>query len=207
MGSKHAKPTQTVVDVLIGREKPKKVEPTPESVIHTIQSNIAINEKRIAYKTKLKNHQHHMALEFMKQENKESASVCLRKEKMLDSELKQLYNFKVVLENQLMSIEQAMTQREIMDTMRGATSGIRNITNEHTQEDAETLMEEMRESIETVNEIGNILSSGIAPEIDVSQELEAMQVSTSRVVVPPPFIPLPQVPDTIAEMERQLVEA
>ena len=148
-----------------------------------------------------------MAIEFMKQGNKESASACLRKEKMLDSELTKLYNCKLILENQLMNIEQVINQHDIMDAMRTTNNYIRSFTNEDTQEKAEKLMEEIRDSVDSMNEIGHILSSSIGPEIDISQELEDLQISTSQVVSQPQFVPLAPIPETIKVVERQPVAA
>lgn len=110
--------------------------------------------------------------------NRISALSALRSKKLAEHNLKQRLDTLAQLEEVYTSIERAADQIEIVQAMEAGTGVLRAL---HTKiggtERVENVVEELREEMSKVDEIGSIISE-TGPEIDeteIDEELEAME--------------------------------
>lgn len=110
--------------------------------------------------------------------NKVSALSALRSKKLAEQNLKQRSDTLAQLEEIYTKIEQAADQVEIVRVMEASTGVLRGL---HTQvggvEKVEDVVEELREEMSKVDEVGNILNEA-GPAIDeseIDEELEALE--------------------------------
>ncbi|KAJ5166030.1 hypothetical protein N7492_006326 [Penicillium capsulatum] len=112
--------------------------------------------------------------------NRISASSALRSKKLVEHNLSQRLNTLAQLEEVYSRIEQAAGQVEIVQVMEASTGVLRGL---HAQlggaERVEDVVEELREEMAKVDEVGNIMNEA-APVIDegeIDDELEALEKS------------------------------
>ncbi|EAW14521.1 putative vacuolar sorting protein SNF7 family protein [Aspergillus clavatus NRRL 1] len=114
----------------------------------------------------------------LQKKNRVSALAAMRSKKLAEHNLKQRLGTMTQLEEVYSRIEQATDQIEYVRVMEASTGVLRGL---HTQiggtERVEDVVEELREEMSKVDEIGNIMNE-VAPEIDETElddELEELE--------------------------------
>jgi hypothetical protein len=177
MGGKQSK---TVVDALVGREIPK---PQTSDTVQNLHRKIQDLDKQIKSKTALKETEHSRAVEAMQAGKKEDAKRHLQKEKRLDENISSLLSMQLILETQVNTIQSTIMQRDMISALDLSNNVLKNMA--VSSETAENVMDNARESLETSREVADILNQPIAPEVDVSTELDQL------LAVPPAPVPVP----------------
>ena len=114
---------------------------------------------------------------------KEDAKRHLQKEKRLDENISSLLSMQLILETQVNTIQSTIMQRDMISALDLSNNVLKNMA--VSSETAENVMDNARESLETSREVADILNQPIAPEVDVSTELDQL------LAVPPAPVPVP----------------
>jgi charged multivesicular body protein 7 len=131
--------------------------------------------------------------------NRVSALAAVRSKKMAEQNLKQRLDTLMQLEEVYTRIEQAAGQIEIVQVMQASTGVLRGL---HTQiggaERVEDIVEELREEMSKVDEVGSIMNETgpVIDEGEIDEELEALEKADREV----------QERDEAAATERRLAE-
>jgi len=194
MGGKQSK---TVVDALVGREIPK---PQMSDTVQNLHRKIQDLDKQIKSKTALKEAEHSRAVECMKAGKKEDAKRHLQKEKRLDENINSLLSMQLILETQVNTIQSTIMQRDMINALDLSNNVLKSIA--ISSETADDVMDNARERLETSREVADILNQSIAPEVDVSAELEELLAADLIALPPGPVqvaVPAP-VDDDLADL-------
>lgn len=114
----------------------------------------------------------------LNRKNRVSALSALRSKKLVEQNLKQRTDTLAQLEEIYTKIEQAADQVEIVRVMEASTGVLRGL---HAQiggvEKVEDVVEELREEMSKVDEVGNILNEAgpVIDESEIDEELEALE--------------------------------
>jgi charged multivesicular body protein 7 len=131
--------------------------------------------------------------------NRVSALAAVRSKKMAEQNLKQRLDTLMQLEEVYTRIEQAAGQIEIVQVMQASTGVLRGL---HTQiggaERVEDIVEELREEMSKVDEVGSIMNEAgpVIDEGEIDEELEALEKADREV----------QEREEAAATERRLAE-
>lgn len=131
--------------------------------------------------------------------NRVSALAAVRSKKMAEQNLKQRLDTLTQLEEVYTRIEQAAGQIEIVQVMQASTGVLRGL---HTQiggaERVEDIVEELREEMTKVDEVGSIMNEAgpVIDEGEIDEELEALEKADREV----------QEREEAAATERRLAE-
>ncbi|KAJ6099259.1 hypothetical protein N7467_000794 [Penicillium canescens] len=131
--------------------------------------------------------------------NRVSALAAVRSKKMAEQNLKQRLDTLMQLEEVYTRIEQAAGQIEIVQVMQASTGVLRGL---HTQiggaERVEDIVEELREEMTKVDEVGSIMNEAgpVIDEGEIDEELEALEKADREV----------QEREEAAATERRLAE-
>jgi charged multivesicular body protein 4 len=158
---------------LFGKSKSKtksKQVDTVDTVQH-IKSVIKTQEKRETHLTSQIISNKENAKESMINKNKQKALYHLRKAKMFEKQLDNIYGTKANLELQLFSLEQAISNKYVIDSIQKGKQAIKLTEQGMNPDDVAELMEDLSERIRDVNEIGDIMSRPIGDEVDDDDEL------------------------------------
>lgn len=123
------------------------------------------------------------AMAALNNKNKVSALSALRSKKLAEKNLKHRLDTLAQLEDVYSKIEQAADQVEIVRVMEASTGVLRGL---HAQvggiEKVEDVVEELREEMSKVDEIGNILNEAgpVIDETEIDDELEALEDQQRR---------------------------
>ena len=171
--------------------------------------------------------EHQLALKKTKAKDKRGAMMCLKKKKLYDNELAQLGQTRFSLEQQKQVLEQSVMQAATVRVM-GAASAVQKAQLKAIggAEGVEDVMDEVRETMEEQQEIGEVLAMGFSGDVDVMEdqdllgELEDLEedimdeqlaelapVPTGggvQVAAPPAAAPAAAAADDDAEMEAMM---
>lgn len=167
----------------------KKEEPKQESVdlpqailrnktaIETLEKRQLHLERRIAAQTE-------EAKARAQANDKRGALFALKRKKMLETELEQLVNAHLSLEQQIMSLESAQTQQVAVGALAAGVSAQKAMNQQLNINKIDDLMEDMQEQAGLQNELAQVLSQGpsLMEDADLLAELhqiEAQQLETA----------------------------
>jgi len=115
---------------------------------------------------------HMDAVKKSKAKNKRGAMLDLKRKKLLEKQLTQKQNQSFNLENQLFALENANSNKQMLDTMKVTNGAMGAVMNSVGGIDAiEELNEDMQEHMDTANEISDIMGQTMGDEFD-DEELE-----------------------------------
>ncbi|KAL1969755.1 hypothetical protein VTN77DRAFT_8308 [Rasamsonia byssochlamydoides] len=149
-----------------------------DTTIASMKTLIANLSKQIANLEQKINELNAAALAAVNNKNRVSALSALRSKKLAEHNLKQRSDTLSQLEEVYAKIEQAADQVEIVRVMEASTGVLRSL---HAQvggvERVEDVVEELREEMSKVDEIGNIISEAgpVIDETEIDDELEAIE--------------------------------
>lgn len=143
--------------------------------LKTLISNLTTQVESLEQKIK----EHSIAAQnALNNKNRISALSALRSKKLAERNLKQRTDTLAQVEEVYSKIEQAADQVEIVKVMEASTGVLRGL---HAQvggvERVEDVVEELREEMGKVDEVGNVISEGgpVVDEGELDDELEAME--------------------------------
>jgi len=104
--------------------------------------------------------------------DKKGAIFELKKKKMFENQLNSIEGKKFNLEQQILTIESAIIDKQTLEAMSDAAGVMDTIIKEQDVDNVEDVMREINEQIDLLGEINNAMSQPIGPVID-DAELEA----------------------------------
>ncbi|KNC51578.1 charged multivesicular body protein 4a [Thecamonas trahens ATCC 50062] len=156
----------------------KKAEPTPRDSIIKLRETLDTLDKREAHIESKINKELATAKKYSKT-NRRQALAALKRKKVYENQLNQLAGSRMTLEQQIMSLEMASTNVQVLEAARAGAAGLRQAHNNMTIDDVEDTLDEVREQQDIAAEIGEALSQPLGgldmDEDDLEAELEAME--------------------------------
>ena len=144
------------------------------------------------------------AKEYNKNKNKQKAISCLRQKKNLEKMNENLDKQRSNLEYQLYQMESLSMNSQVVSTMKGVNTVIKNFEKNINIDKVDDLHDDLQESIQNAEDITNAISQPINPNIDddeLSAELEEMDQEelNEQLLKVDDDLKLPDVPKTKLE--------
>jgi hypothetical protein len=163
--------------------KPKKnIKPTDtlselKNLLNTITKRQEFLEKIIESNTlKIK--------EYLSKKNKTQALHLLRRNKLLEKQIISLFNQYTNIDIQIMAIEQSITTKNIYNAFNSSKTTLKSINID--PDKVATVMEDINDNMDNVNEIASIMSQPIGEilnEDDLLEELNSMNDNNNQEIV------------------------
>jgi phage shock protein A len=169
--------------------------------INALNREITILNKKIDHKTVLSKNAEKLAQASLSKGDRESAKRYLQKKSQIDTNIQELYTMLSNLESQILAIEGATINRQVMDATLIATNVMKS-TN-ITQEDAENAIEECREQIDNVNNITSIINQPIVDLPDVDEALLRLEAPIFP-AVPTAALVASKLPQAVDDLEAMM---
>uniref|UniRef100_A0A7S2I1T2 Uncharacterized protein n=1 Tax=Helicotheca tamesis TaxID=374047 RepID=A0A7S2I1T2_9STRA len=178
----------------------------PGTSIVKLREAIATQEKREQHLERKIDSLTKEAKEKMAKKDKKGALFCLKRKKMYEAEVDKIQNVKMTLETQVMNLESAAQNAETFGAMKTGTDAMKKIRQDVGIEKVDDMMDDIREEMETANEISNAIAQPIDPlmtdEDELLAELEGLEQDDleAELLKPTPAakteIDLPSVPSS-----------
>jgi charged multivesicular body protein 4 len=186
---------QRVLDILFGRPAPKQsAKIVAMDVLPTLQS-LQMQESTMDKRIK------HLEA-CLRAGDKAKAMNLLKQKGMLEDQMKQSQTMLNLLIQQRMALETAQLQYQTLKTIETTNTVLKDSHASLSTDKAESIMEDVHESIETQKEIGQILAQPLPgqQEIDdaASKELEALMEKVHPTPTHNPLTSLPSGPSVPA---------
>ena len=149
-------------------EKTSKIVET----IHAISDTLKTQEKRKAHLEKQIEALTTEAREFVRLGKKESASVCLKKRKMYENQVKTIDDAMFNLEVQKLNLENTQFQKSAVESFAKVNSVLKETGIK--ADDVERVMEELQDAVDDQQEVASVLSRPLV-HIDVDDELKELE--------------------------------
>lgn len=98
--------------------------------------------------------------------DKRGALFQLKRKKMLEKQIDQIYGKKTNLEMQILALESTINNKEIFDAMKEGKTALNNAINENDIDKMEDVMGDINESMVLADEFGEVMSQQIGPAMD-----------------------------------------
>lgn len=183
--------------------KPKE-EPRPVVEPPSIQDQLTILEKRKNHLGKLIEINDKKAKE---SKTKNEAAHYIKIRVRYENELKSVYGMVEKLENLEHATQQAMFQKDVLNTVKHNTTIIKNNTVDVA--DAEEIMDNVKEAVDEANEVSNVLARPTTPDADVEAEVDKLFQQEKPTILNLPDVPrvVPKPEDPVEKELRTLVGA
>jgi charged multivesicular body protein 4 len=140
--------------------------------IHAIADTLRTQEKRKAHLEKQIEALTTEAREFVRLGKKESASVCLKKRKMYENQVKTIDDAMFNLEVQKLNLENTQFQKSAVESFAKVNSVLKETGIK--ADDVERVMEELQDAVDDQQEVASVLSRPLV-HIDVDDELKELE--------------------------------
>ncbi|KAJ5069333.1 charged multivesicular body protein 4c [Anaeramoeba ignava] len=168
---------------LFGRKKKKNVKPTTEQTresITKLRDTIQMLEKRETYL------QQKIDAELINAKknatkNKRSALQSLKKKKFYEQQIEKAQSTKMTLESQMMTLEGASMNLEVIKAMKQGGDTLRQIHGELDVDSVQDLVDDIQEQFTLAEEISDAISTPLGPQMDedeLMEELEELEQQT-----------------------------
>jgi len=107
-----------------------------------------------------------------KAKDKRGAMYHLKRKKMIEKQVDQIYGKKMNIETQILALEGASSNKEVLGVMRQGKDALKSSIKESDIENVDDVMSDITESIQLADEMGEAMSQQIGPVHD-EDELEA----------------------------------
>jgi len=135
-----------------------------------------------------------------KLKDKRGALFQLKRKKMLEKQIDQIYGKKSNIEIQIMALENASGNKEVLGAMRRGADALRRTVQETDLDKVADVMEDITESMGLAEELGDAIAQPIGNAIDddeLTNELEEME----RDLISEDLLKAPEVPHTKVESQ------
>lgn len=154
--------------------KRKDDTPSPQKVIQNMRSTLETLEKREQFLEKRINEFKIEAKEAVKT-NKQKALMLLKKAKMNEKQLSSIYGQKENIEIQICTLEQGISNQNIISSMKQGKNAIEKIGAKLDPDYIGELMEDINEGINNADEIATVMSSPIGQPYDEDELLAELE--------------------------------
>ena len=138
--------------------------------------------------------------------DKKGALFAMKRKKLYEKEIEKIFNVKMTLETQVISLESAAQNAQTFQAMQAGTQTMSKIRNEVGIEQVDDVMDDIKEEMELANEINDAIAQPVDPlmadEDDLLAELNELETEDleAELLRPPPTVAapltLPNVPDS-----------
>jgi len=128
-----------------------------------------------------------------KMKDKRGALFQIKRKRMYEKQIEQIYGKKSNIETQIMALEAAASNKEVLDVMKVGKDALKSAIQATDVEQVEQTMEDINEQIAMGDEIGDAMSNPIGQPVDeedLAKELEEMeQEMTEEELLEAPVVP------------------
>tara|TARA_B100001093_G_scaffold505803_2_gene563718 strand:- start:2961 stop:3584 length:624 start_codon:yes stop_codon:yes gene_type:complete len=154
----------------MGNVESQKKEPNIKDTIEKNKKIVITLNKRLEHLEKKIELEKNNALEKIKNKKKQSALINLKKKKMYEKQVNNLYSQIGNLEQQIIVLESSAINTNVIDTMKISNNTLKKINKENNIEKVEDLIDNIDEQINLNNEVNQLLSNPIN-DLENDQEL------------------------------------
>lgn len=154
----------------MGNVESQKKDPNIKDTIEKNKKIVITLNKRLDHIEKKITLEKNKALEKIKKKKKQSALINLKKKKMYEKQLNNLYSQIGNLEQQIIVLESSAINTNVIDTMKISNNTLKKINKENNIEKVEDLIDNIDEQINLNNEVNQLLRNPIN-DFENDQEL------------------------------------
>eukprot|EP00455_Lapot_gusevi_P017719 TRINITY_DN19545_c0_g1_i2.p1 TRINITY_DN19545_c0_g1~~TRINITY_DN19545_c0_g1_i2.p1 ORF type:complete len:235 (-),score=92.54 TRINITY_DN19545_c0_g1_i2:51-755(-) len=171
----------------------KKEAPRISDSIMLLRESLQTLDKREKHLEKQINAALEEAKRKAKAKDKRGALFQLKRKKMLEKEIDQIFGKKVNVETQIMALEGAASNKEILTAMRQGTEALKASMREVNIDNVDNVMEDITEAISLADEVGEAMAQPIGPVMDETDlerelaELEGQMTEEDLMILNPPI--------------------
>eukprot|EP01090_Pellita_catalonica_P003481 TRINITY_DN13151_c0_g1_i1.p1 TRINITY_DN13151_c0_g1~~TRINITY_DN13151_c0_g1_i1.p1 ORF type:complete len:218 (+),score=63.47 TRINITY_DN13151_c0_g1_i1:56-709(+) len=159
-------------------KKHKAVQDKTQQSIEKLRETVAMLDKREALMQQKIDKEIATAKAYMARGNKNMAVATLKRKKTYDAQLDKLLNQRLAVDQQLMALEGAAVTVESVRAMSQGSAALGSIQKTMDVDAVESTMENIRDQMDTADEIQQIMGSGVSNEVydpdDMDDELAAL---------------------------------
>jgi len=160
---------------LFGRKKkqePSSFDPSPTMI--RIRSTMDTLEKREAFLQKKIELTQAEAKKKLQAKDKKGAMLCLKRKKMYEGEITKIQGARITMEQQVLSLENHSITMETVRTMQQGAQTMKTMRGKMGADDVADLMDDIREEMDTAEELSNELSRPAQELFDDAELLEEL---------------------------------
>lgn len=190
----------------------KTNEKTPRDSIEGMKSTIDMTEKREEFIKRKIEKEVTAAKTMMKNGNKKGAILCVKKKRKFEEQIEQLTGMRMNMEMNVLAIESAMFNNEMVDSVKNAESAMKKLKTTQSIDTIENTIDNIQECIEDQKEIGDILSRPLtSDDIDDDEllaeleDLEQAELDLNMLSIPTDKIEMPnEEEEDLAELRKMM---
>jgi len=163
---------------LFGRKKKEAPPPRLAESIQSLREAQQMLDKREKHLEKQCADARAGAKDKLRAKDKRGAIYLLKRSKMIETQINQIYGKRQNLDVQIMALEGAASNKEIFDVMKSGKVALQSATASTKVEDVENVMADVADAISDADEVNDALAQPIGPLMDedeLENELKAMQ--------------------------------
>jgi charged multivesicular body protein 4 len=186
-------------------EPPKLPAANPQSTMDQLRETVDMTDKRIHF-LEIKVQKELVSAKELASKNQRAALMCLKRKKMYETQIERLRGAALTIETQLGTIEASATNSAILDAVTQGARTLSGLNRNMNVDTVEETMDDIKEQMETAEEIGKAISSPIGGMYDLDEgeledELNLLLESDladqfEEIHLPDDPSPLPSVPST-----------
>ena len=154
----------------MGNVESQKQEPNIKDTIEKNKKIVITLNKRLEHLEKKIELEKNNALKKIKIKKKKSALINLKRKKMYEKQVDNLYSQIGNLEQQIIVLESSAVNNSVFETMKISNNTLKKINKKNTVEKVENLIDNIDEQINLTNEVNQVLSNPIN-DFEDDQEL------------------------------------
>lgn len=158
--------------------KKKKAPPRLTESIQQLREAMTVLEKREKHLEKQMEQTVQEAKKKAKAKDKRGALFQLKRKKLFEKQIDQIYGKKNNIEVQIMALENAASNKDLLSAMQGAGSALRASIQESDVENVSEVMDNITDSIQLADELSDAMAQPIGPVMDedeLTAELEQLE--------------------------------
>jgi len=162
------------------------------NVIRDLRDSIALLEKREAHLQKQVEQFRMEAVKKHKAKDKRGALSYLKRMKLAEKEIGNIFGKKDALWMQTTALETATSNKATLESLKKGTFALKATISESALEEVGEVMDDLNEHLALGEEIDNALAQPIGSQLDEAQllaELEVLEIDTEVVFLESPIVP------------------
>jgi len=146
----------------------------PTSTIVTLRESLKTLDKREDHIQKKADQLLAEAKASLKAKDKKKAAHALKRKKMYDAQIEKIQGSKMTLESQIMSLESSVQNMETFKAMKAGQEAMKQVRKNVDVDNVDDMMDEIREEMETANEISEAIGRPVDDVFDEDELLSEL---------------------------------
>jgi len=158
--------------------KKKKAPPKLNESIQSLRESIQMLDKREKHLEKQIQQTLEEAKAKAKAKDKRGALFHLKRKKLLEKQIDQIYGKKINIETQVMALESAASNKDVLNVMRQGKEALQSTIQENDIDKVDEVIADINDAVALADELGDAISRPIGGQIDddeLNAELEQME--------------------------------